>query len=270
PYGIPVNGWRHEFENLTENDARDFFRRHYAPNNAILLVAGNAFPDEVRKLAELNFGAIEPTPGIKPRIRPSEPLHRAERRLEFKDERVRRPYLVRHYLAPERDPGDQKSAAALVVLKELLGGRNENSILIQELVTDRLVAMHVSAFYGGTAYDDTSFGIFVMPNSGVDLMEAESALDDALAKFLNDGPDHGHLQMVKNRIRVNWNYEGQDIEAQAMKYGRALTAGLSIDDVHEWPSIVEQLTIDDIVEVANRVLKTENSVTGWMMTKEGE
>jgi zinc protease len=52
PYGRPVIGWKHEIEKLNREDALEFYKRFYAPNNAILVVAGDVEPDEVRKLAE--------------------------------------------------------------------------------------------------------------------------------------------------------------------------------------------------------------------------
>ena len=81
PYGIPIIGWKHEAEALTLEDAVSFYEQHYGPNNAILIVAGDATPDEVRRLAEKYYGVIPPNPNVKPRNRVSEPPPLAERRL---------------------------------------------------------------------------------------------------------------------------------------------------------------------------------------------
>ncbi len=56
PYGRPVIGWRHEIEQLNREDALEFYKRFYAPNNATLVVAGDVDPDEVRALAEKTYG----------------------------------------------------------------------------------------------------------------------------------------------------------------------------------------------------------------------
>ncbi len=129
PYGTPVIGWRHEMEALTRQDALDWYRRYYAPNDAVLVVAGDVNPDEVKKLAETYYGPLEPTPDIGPRVRPQEPPQLAERQLSFADPRVSQPYVTRSYLAPERDPGNQKTAAALTILADLLGGSSQTSVL---------------------------------------------------------------------------------------------------------------------------------------------
>jgi len=61
PYGIPIIGWRHEIEQLDRDDALAFYRRFYAPNNAVLVVAGDVTPDEVKRLAERHYGPLAPT-----------------------------------------------------------------------------------------------------------------------------------------------------------------------------------------------------------------
>ncbi|KKK63542.1 hypothetical protein LCGC14_2993230, partial [marine sediment metagenome] len=118
PYGTPVIGWKHEVEQLELQDALDFYRTYYAPNNAILIVAGDVTPDEVRSLAETHYAPIPPTENLPERLRPQEPPQRAERRLVYEDARVAQPYVIRSYLAPERDPGEQDTAAALTLLAE--------------------------------------------------------------------------------------------------------------------------------------------------------
>src|SRR6056297_2059317 len=87
-YGIPVIGWRHEMEALDLDDALDFYSTHYAPNNAILVVAGDVTPEGVRALAEKHYAPIPANKDLPPRDRPQEPPQLAERRMEMKDARV--------------------------------------------------------------------------------------------------------------------------------------------------------------------------------------
>ena len=95
PYGVPVIGWRHEMEQLTRQDALDFYQANYAPNNAILIVAGDVKPDDVLALAKKYYGPIPPSDKIHPRVRPTEPPQLAERRMVLADPRVAQPYVVR-------------------------------------------------------------------------------------------------------------------------------------------------------------------------------
>jgi len=110
-YGVPIIGWKHEMEQLELEDALDFYDLYYSPNNAILIVAGDVEPDEVKALAEKYYGVIPSEPNLPERIRPEEPPQRAERRITYVDPRVSQPYVTRSYLAPERDTGAQKEAA---------------------------------------------------------------------------------------------------------------------------------------------------------------
>ncbi len=270
PYGIPVKGWPHEIEKLSAEDAIDFFRRHFAPNNAILVVAGDVAAGEVLNLAGKHFGSIERVPGIRPRSRPAEPPHRVETRLIYKDERAKMPYLVRHYLAPKRDAGDQSSAAALMVAEELLGGEKIESIFARELEMERMLALHTSASYVGTSFDEFAFGVFVMPARGVSLLAAEAALDEVLGDFLENGPDPNDLKRVQAQLQASRQSESSQAMMQAMKYGQALTVGLTVEDIQEWPEIVGELTGEYIVDVAKRVFDKKRSVTGWMMAADSD
>src|SRR5580693_6804493 len=58
PYGRPIIGWRHEIEKLDREQALAFYRRFYTPNNAILVVAGDVTPEEVKSMAEETYGAV--------------------------------------------------------------------------------------------------------------------------------------------------------------------------------------------------------------------
>ncbi|MGB1426052.1 MAG: M16 family metallopeptidase, partial [Paracoccaceae bacterium] len=114
-------------------------------NNAVLVVAGDVLPDEVRQLAEKNYGPLPANPQLGPRARPQEPPQIAARRLSYRDERVAQPYMTRSYLAPERDPGDQSTAAALTLLSEILGG-GQTSVLTQKLQFETSTAVYAAAF----------------------------------------------------------------------------------------------------------------------------
>jgi zinc protease len=202
PYGIPVIGWRHEMEALSREDALSYYKRFYAPNNATLVIAGDVTPDKVRELAEKYYGPLEPSDGIVPRERPQEPPQLAERRITLADERVSEPYLFRTYLAPERDPGNQKEAAALTILAHLLGGDGQTSVLARALQFDRQVAVYSSAFYDGTGIDDATFGLVVVPAPDVMLETIEADMDAVIADFLKTGPDPAALERIRMQVRA--------------------------------------------------------------------
>ncbi|MGR3290227.1 MAG: M16 family metallopeptidase, partial [Paracoccaceae bacterium] len=147
PYGIPVIGWRHEMEQLNRDDAFAFYQKYYAPNNAILIIAGDVDPTEVKALAEKHSGPLNPTANLPERVRPQDPPHLSERRLSLVDARIAQPFVTRSYRAPERDSGDQIEAAKLVMLAEVLGGSAATSVLGQKLQFETEQAIYTSASY---------------------------------------------------------------------------------------------------------------------------
>jgi zinc protease len=270
PYGIPIIGWRHEMEQLSREDALAYYERFYAPNNAILIVAGDVKPQAVLALAERHYGPIAPSEGIAPRIRPQEPPQLAERRISLADERVSEPYVFRTYLAPERNPGDQKEAAALTILAELLGGSGQTSVLPRALQFDSQIAVYSTAFYDGTSIDTATFGLIVVPAPGVSLAEAEAAMDRVIADFLQTGPDPAALERIRTQVRANDIYSRDDVNRLARRYGEALSVGLTIEDVESWGATLSAVTEADIMAAAERVFDRRNAVTGWLTRPEPE
>lgn len=265
PYGIPIIGWKHEAHSLTLEDATSFYEQHYGPNNAILVVAGDVDPDEVRALAETYYGVIPPNPNIKPRQRVTEPPQLAERRLVFSDPRVANPYVVRTYLAPERDSGAQEKAAALTMLAQVLGGSPQTSVFAEKLNFGPPKAIYSAAWYSGQMLDDTTFGMAIVPADGMSLEEAEAAMDQAVSEFLEEGVDPDALARIKMQIRSSEIYALDDISNVANRYGSGLTSGLTIADIEAWPSILEAVTEDDIIAAAREVFDRRNAVTGYIM-----
>lgn len=265
-YGVPVIGWKHEMEELSLQDALDFYDLYYAPNNAILIVAGDVQPDEVKALAEQYYGVIPAEENLPDRIRPAEPPQRAERRITYTDARVSQPYLTRSYLAPERDAGAQKEAAALVYLADLLGGSPFTSALGQALQFDTQTAVYSSAGYSGSNLDTGTFSVSVAPSDGVNLSEAEAAMDAAIADFLAKDIDTTRMESLRTQLRASEIYAMDNVEGLANRYGRALTQGLTIQDVQDWPQVLQDVTAQDIKDVAAKVLNRNQAVTGWVVS----
>ncbi|WP_420882288.1 M16 family metallopeptidase [Sulfitobacter geojensis] len=266
-YGTPVIGWRHEMETLDLEDALAFYELYYSPNNAILVVSGDVDPDNVRALAKKYYGAIPANPDLPERLRTQEPPQTAERRLIFRDTRVAQPYVSRAYLAPERDPGAQEEAAALTILAEILGG-GTTSFLAEKLQFDTQIATYTGAFYRGSTLDDTAFDLVVVPAAGVTLQEAEDAMDAAMDSFMQTGVDPEQLDRIKLQIRAEQIYARDNAEGVANRYGSALAIGLTVEDVQNWPDVLDAVTAEDIMQAAEKVFDRRASVTGWLMKEE--
>ena len=268
PYGIPIIGWRHEIEGLTRADAEAFYRTFYAPNNATLVVAGDVTADQVRALAQTHYGPIAPTADLPPRARPSEPPQLAERRLTMRDARVSQPYMMRSYLAPKRDSGNQKQAAALLYLAELLGGSGTTSLFAKQLQFADPTAVYSYAAYDGTALDSGLFMLGLVPLPDVAPEKAEAAMDKVIDDFLKSGPDPAAFERIRTQLGAAEIYGRDDVQGLAQRYGEALSVGLTVQDVQDWPRVLQEVTPDDVMQAARLVLDRRHAVTGWLLTEE--
>ncbi|KHQ55119.1 MULTISPECIES: M16 family metallopeptidase [Mameliella] len=269
PYGTPVIGWRHEMEQLDLDDALAYYRQFYAPNNAILVVAGDVTPEEVRTLAEEHYGPLPANPDLGERARPTEPRHLSERRMTYTDPRVSQPYITRSYLAPARTSGAQQEAAALAILSEVLAG-GQTSVLTQKLQFESRVAVYTDAYYDDTTLDASSFTLVVVPAAGVSLQEAETALDEVLAEVIAEGIDPDQLDRIKFQIKAAQIYALDNPASIARRYGNALTTGLTVEDVQDWPDVLQAVTGEDIVAAAQKVFDRRHSVTGYLMAPDAQ
>ena len=264
PYGRPVIGWRDEMMGLTRADALKWYDDYYGPNNAILILAGDVTPEEAKTLAEKYYGPIPAKDGVARAVRPQEPTQRAARRMVMEDPRVPQPQMTRTVLVPERNPGDQKTAAALSVLAELLGGSAQTSVLGQKLMMTGK-ALYAGAGYEGYAVDPTNFYITLVPADGETPEAAEADLDKVLADFLTEGPDPAQLERIKTQIRAAQIYEQDSAHGRAYEYGQGLATGLTVEDVNDWPDILAAVTAEDVMAAADLVLNSPATVTGWLL-----
>ncbi len=265
PYGIPIIGWEHEMRGLTTEDALDFYRRWYAPNNAILVVAGDVTPEEVRALAETYYGVI-PAGEVPKRQRPSEPVQFAPRRVTLESPRVRQPSVSIDYLAPSYRGGETQHAYPLQLLDEILGG-GSTSRLYRSLVVEQGVAAGAGSGYSAGALDLTAFRFYVSPRPGLELAEAEAALRAEIEKVLENGVTAEEVATAKRRLVAAAVYARDGLSTGANVLGRALASGQSVEDVESWPQRIEAVTVEQVNAAVRALLREENSVTGVLLPK---
>jgi len=265
PYGIPVIGWRAEMEALDRADALAFYERHYAPDSAILIVAGAVTPDEVRALAETHYGPLKPS-GQAPDARPQEPPQLAHRRISMSDPRVRQPYVMRQYLVPTRGSGTAEQAAALTILARVLGD-GVTSRFASALERRSKSAISTGAWYFSTMRDHGPFTIYGVPAEGVSLETVEAELDAALITLAAEGPTEEELTRIKRNLHADYIYAQDDQQRLARLYGTGLAIGLTIEQIEAWPGVLQAVSADDVREAAG-LLRMERAVTGHLTRRE--
>jgi len=260
-----VIGWHQEIEKLDREDALAFYRRFYAPNNAILVIAGDVEAADVRPLVERNFGSIPAQPAIPARrIRPQEPEPAAPRTVTLADPRVEQPNLRRYYLVPSATTAAAGESAALDVLAQLMGS-GSNSYLYRALVVDKPLAVSASASYSSISLDPTQFGISASPKPGVSFTEVEQVIDGVIADIAQNPIRAEDLERVKTQLIAEAIYAQDNQAVLARWYGGALTTGLSIEDIRSWPDRIRAVTADQVRAAAQKWLEKKRSVTGYLI-----
>jgi zinc protease len=264
PYRIPVIGWEHEMAKLSREDALAFYKRYYAPNNAILVVTGDVTPDEVRSLADATYGKIPANPAVAPTPRPMDPEPRAARRVELKDARAGKASIYRHYSTPSYTTAAPGEAEALDLLMRVAGA-GPTSRLYKALVVDQQVASSAGGWYSGSARDYGKIGVYAVAADGVGLDKVEHAIDGVLADIRDNGVTDAELERVKKSYIADFIYESDSQSSLARRYGWGLIVGRSLKDIDGWPDAIRRVTREEVQKVAAKYFDPRRSVTGTLL-----
>lgn len=264
PYRIPVIGWMHEMERLNRIDATAFYDRYYAPNNAILVVAGDVEPSEVRALAEKTYGTLASGPALPPRARPQEPEQNTKRTVELADPRVTLPNFQSYWIVPSYTTSRNGEAEALDLLSEILGG-GLRSRIYQKLVVEQGIASSAGASYSGTSLDPTGFAVYGVPRGDATLDVVETAVREEVAAIVRDGVSEAELEKAKTRFLRSVIFARDNQAGMANMYGATLATGGTVADIAEWPERIRSVTPAQVQAVAAKYLDFRRSVTGYLL-----
>jgi zinc protease len=264
PYRVPVIGWMHEMEQLNRVDAVAFYDKYYAPNNAVLVVAGDVDEATVRRLAEATYGKVPRGPDLPPRLRPREPEQNTKRTVTMRDARVSVPSFQKSWVVPSYNTDKDGEAEALDLLSEILGGGSRSRIY-QQLVVKTGIASGAGASYSGTSLDDTSFAIYGAPRGQAGIEQVEEAIDEEIRKIIRDGVTESELEKAKNRYVRSMIFARDSQAGMANIYGAMLTTGGTVQDVTEWPDRIRKVSADQVKAVAAKYLNPDHSVAGYLL-----
>jgi zinc protease len=263
PYRIPTIGWEHEMEKLSTEDALAHYRGWYAPNNAILVVAGDITAAQLRPLAEQYYGPI-PARAVPPRNRLVEPPHVATARLEFRSPRVAQASWTRSFLAPSYTGGETRHAYALEVLAQIVGS-GATSRLNRALVVEQKVAQSAGAYYDPGSLDLTTFGFYAVPRGEHSVAEVESAVESEIKTLIVKGVTGEEVERAKTRMIAEAVYARDSLSGPANIFGAALATGRTIADVEAWPARIAAVTVDQVDDAARYVIRDNAAVTGVLL-----
>ncbi len=252
PYKNPVIGWPSDIENYKVEDLQAWYRRWYAPNNATLVVVGDVQPQAVFALAEQYFAPLKPSElkAIKPQ---AEVDQLGVRKMTVKLP-AKLPYLVMGYKAPVlKDAALEWEAYALEVLAGVLDG-GSSARLESDLVRGKQIAVSVGADYDLHSRLPQLFTLEATPAEGKNVWDLESALKDEIGKLQIKLVDNEELQRIKAQVLAKAVYERDSGFYQAMQLGMLETVGLGWQKVDEYVDKVNQVTAEQVRDVARKYL----------------
>jgi zinc protease len=265
PYGVPVIGWRSEIEQLNRDDAIAFYDRYYTPNNAVLVVAGDVEPAEVKRLAEATYGRVARRAEPGPRLRPQAQQLPAQRVVTLTDERVAQPSTRMSWVVPSYTTDADGEAEALEVLAEVIGG-GSTSRFYRELVRNDGPAISAGGYYQGSNLDDGEFTLYAVPRDDLTVEALEARLATVLAAVAEKGVTPEELARAKRTIIADAVYAQDSQSTLARIFGSALTTGGSVAEAKQWPSRIEAVTAEQVQAAAKR-LDPDRAVVGRLLPK---
>lgn len=240
-------------------DVKNFFFKHYRPNNAVMVVAGNVEPGEVKALAEKWFGSIEA--GDKTtRLLPVE-----GRQIAAKTEELRADVPLDGFYKTWHIEGrlsDQYHAMDL--LTDILGG-GESSRLYQKLVKELQLFVSIQCYHFGSI-DPGLLTIEGKLVKGVDIKAAEAAIEAILQDIKDNLITDEELEKVKNKTESMMAFEDMSVlnRATSLAFYELLgDANMMNTELQKYA----QVTVDAINKAAKEILAPENSCTLYYLAK---
>ncbi|MBV6632258.1 MAG: insulinase family protein [Alphaproteobacteria bacterium] len=263
PYWVPVIGWTEDIDNLRQEDVERFYEQWYAPNNAILVLAGDVTVDEARKLAERYYGAIPASDQVPERTRHAPQPMQADALITMRDPQVERPSWVRSTLMPENMLRTEPEAYALTVLGSIMSD-GTTSRLRKPLVFDQKVALSIGMF-SRSRFNSGYVTLYGEPTEAHTLEELEAAVDVEIARLLEDGVTAEEVEAAQERLLASAIFARDGLNRPARTVGNTLVSGYTIEDLESWAVRISEVTPELVNEVAAQVFNQQKSVTGFLL-----
>ena len=255
PYRRPVVGWMSDLENMTVEDAKDWYNTWYVPNNATVVVVGDVDHRQVFAWVEKYYGGLPP--GVLPKRKAQEePEQHGTRRVTLKAP-ADLPQVILAFKVPGiRDIDKDTDGFALDMLSAVLDG-HDAARFSRSLVKEQRIAISANAGYDGVGRGPSLFYLSASPSPGKTVAELEQALRAELTKVATDGVSEAELQRARAQLIASQTFKRDSMFAQGMEMGQMETIGFSWRDTDRIIDRLKQVSAAQVKEVAARFFKDE-------------
>jgi len=249
---IPTIGWMNDLENMQLEDLQAWYERWYAPNNAIVVVAGDVEPEAVLRLAKQYFGPLRPETVVPPKPR-IEPPQRGMRSIVVRAP-AEVPYTIMGYKVPVLKTAEEAwEPYALEVLASILDG-GDSARLTSELVRGSQIATDAGAGYDLYDRQETLFLLDGTPAATEGIEALQQALLQQVQRLKDEPVKADELERVKSRVIADAVYEQDSVFYQAMKLGQLAAIGLDWRLADEYVARIKAVTAEQLQAVAAKYL----------------
>ncbi|MBT7642460.1 MAG: insulinase family protein [Rhodobiaceae bacterium] len=264
-YSVPVIGWRDEISALNATDAQRFYERYYAPDNAVLVIAGAVTLADVLPLAETYYAGLTPSQAPRDARRVASDLRvrdYASPQVRV-DARVRQDSWRRLYRLPQSTAENRQLFAAADVLAEVLDG-GLTGRLYQALVVEQKLASGVGAYADSARLDNGELMIYASLAPEASFDEIAGAMDAQIERLVQTPPSEAEIARAKMQLVSSAIFARDSQQSMADIFGRAAMLGLTPQDVLNWTREIEAVTPEDVRRAAEKLLPIEHSLTGHL------
>lgn len=256
PYRTPVIGWMNDLQTLSAEDARAWYRRWYAPNNATLVVVGDVSASAVLEEAEKYFGPIAAR-ALPERKAQLEPAQRGTRRVSVRAV-AELPYLMMGWHVPSlRNVEQDWEPYALEMLAAVLDG-SDAARLDRELVRESRLALSAGAEYDSINRGPALFVVEGTPAPGKTVDDLEKALRLQVQRIVAEGVTDEELRRARAQVTASQVFQLDSMFAQAREIGALNNVGLPPDSVALQARKLTQISAEQVREVARKYLLDDN------------
>ncbi|MGB0893012.1 MAG: M16 family metallopeptidase [Parashewanella sp.] len=262
PYSWSVIGHESDIKAWTLDDLVKYHKTYYAPNNAVVVIAGDVKFNNVKMLAEKYFGPIPAqTPPAK--VRTVEPEQKGERRIFVEKASVSTPNVMLAYHVPAAKSEDHY---ALALLSDILSG-GKSSRLYKALV-DKQIALAAET-YMPMSFDPNLFYVYGIASPKVSAHKLERAMIEQINLVAEKGVSQYELDKVKNIRLMDFYRTMETINGKANTIGTYEVYFGDYKKLFNAPKEYNKITPADIQRVAKQFLKKSNRTVGTLAAKEG-
>jgi len=256
PYRVPVIGWMNDLENMTAQDARDWYERWYVPNNAYVVIVGDVEHEQVFKLAEKYYGPLKSRalPGRKPQ---DEPAQTGIRRLTVKAP-AELPVVLMAYKVPViRDVEKDVDPYALEMLSAILDG-HDAARFSKHLIREQRLAVSAGSGYDSTSRGPGLFYLQGSPSEGKTPAALEAGFRAEIASIQKDGVAVDELARAKAQLVAAQIYKLDSMFAQAMEIGQLESVGISYKLDTRMIEKLQAVTAAEVQAVAQKYFRDDS------------